>query len=149
VSEQRVELACEIEAGSLDLALLRRQLEEATRLAGFTGVLSVALVDDARMAVLHETYLGTPEPTDVLSFPLAEPTATLPEGAATGEVVISLETAARSASERGAALAVELLLYGVHGILHLTGLDDQDLAGRRRMEAEERRILEALGHRRP
>jgi len=150
MAELQLELACEVEEVPLDLDLLQRELLEGARLAGFDGgVLSVALVDDARMAELHETYMGIEGPTDVLSFPLADPAGPLPDGAATGEVIISVETAARNAADRGAALRVEVLLYGVHGLLHLMGLSDLDPEARLRMEAEERRILEALGHQRP
>ena len=48
----------------------------------------VALVDDEKMAELHERFLGQSGPTDVLSFPH-------------GEIVVSTETACREAQARG------------------------------------------------
>ncbi|MHC4549015.1 MAG: rRNA maturation RNase YbeY [Planctomycetota bacterium] len=93
----------------------------------------VALVDDETIAGLHERYLGTAGPTDVLSFPH-------------GEIVVSGETARREAEARGIPPLHELVLYVVHGALHLEGHDDQTPPARRRMRAAERRILRELGY---
>lgn len=92
----------------------------------------VALVDDATMAELHERFLGEEGPTDVLSFPH-------------GEIVVSADTALREAEARGIPPLHELLLYVVHGALHLEGFDDKTEEARRRMRAEERRVLVELG----
>jgi probable rRNA maturation factor len=103
--------------------------------------LSVALVDDATMADLHERFLGVRKATDVLAFNLREPDSDFLEG----EIVISTETAAREGSVRGHPASHETLLYTVHGILHLLGYDDQTDREARQMHAEEDRILIALG----
>lgn len=92
----------------------------------------VALVDDATIARLHERFLGEPGPTDVLSFPH-------------GEIVASGETAWREARARGIDPVHELLLYVVHGALHLAGHRDKGRADQGRMRAAERRVLRALG----
>ncbi len=65
-----------------------------------------------------------------------------------GEVVVCRTVAAREARRRGLDEAGELLLYTVHGWLHLAGYDDDTAARRRRMAAAERRILKRLGYRR-
>lgn len=100
--------------------------------------LSVVLVDDPEMHALNRQYLAHDYPTDVLSFPLG----TRP---LVGEVVCSVDTALREARARGHPAADELLLYLVHGSLHLLGYDDHDPGARRRMRAAERRWLRALG----
>jgi probable rRNA maturation factor len=92
----------------------------------------VALVDDRTIARLHERFLGIPEPTDVLSFPH-------------GEIVVSGDTALREARARGIDPLHELLLYVVHGALHLAGYRDKKPSDRKRMRAAERRVLAALG----
>jgi probable rRNA maturation factor len=140
LSALRVELANEQDAVALDLDRLCSEIERAAALVGLTGTLSVALVDDERMRVVHRDFSGLDETTDVLAFPLAPDQS---------EIVISAETARRNAREREAPVHTEVLLYAVHGALHLQGHDDHDPAGRQRMQAEERRLLEALGHRRP
>ena len=103
-----------------------------------SATISVAVVSDRRIASLNETYLNHPGPTDVLSFDLGD-------GPVDGEVVISLDTARRESQARGHSLAAELLLYAVHGTLHLLGFDDRTKADARRMRSEQERILTGLG----
>ena len=62
-----------------------------------------------------------------------------------GDVVVSLDMAARVAGEEGRETGDELLLYVVHGVLHLCGWDDQTPEDRRAMRAAERTVLAALG----
>lgn len=118
---------------------LRRLAREIAALGGRSVALSYSVVDDEEMAGLHETYSGVPGPTDVLSFPLAE------EPLVMGEIVVSAETARREAGARGHSAYDELVLYAVHGSLHLVGYDDHDPRDRRRMRAAERKVLHALG----
>ncbi len=92
----------------------------------------VALVDDATMAELHERYLDRTESTDVLSFPH-------------GEIVVCGDRARQEAESRGVPAIDELVLYVVHGALHLKGYDDKSPKARSRMRAAERRILKGLG----
>ncbi len=101
--------------------------------------LSFALVTDDRMAALNQGFLGHEGPTDVLSFPLQE------EPRLVGDVVISVDTARREAERRRHPAYDEVVLYAVHGVLHLLGHDDHDPASRRRMRRAERRVLRALG----
>jgi len=107
------------------------------------GPVSVALVDDRTIRRLHRAHLGVDTPTDVLSFPAGGGPAGL-----LGEVVASGETAGREAAARGLAAADELLLYVVHGVLHLLGFDDGAPAARKKMRAAERTALHAAGVRR-
>jgi probable rRNA maturation factor len=104
--------------------------------------LSVALVGDRRMAALHEQFLGIPGPTDVLTFPMDEDD----RGRATaGEVVVCVPEARRQAKRNGVGVERELLLYALHGMLHLCGYDDRTAAAFRTMHATEDRILTQLG----
>ena len=104
--------------------------------------MSLALVGDARMAKLHEQFMGIPGPTDVLTFPLDEDK----RGRATaGEVVVCVPEAARRAKAGGEKLERELLLYALHGLLHLCGYDDRTDRDFRRMHRTEDMILTKLG----
>jgi len=60
-------------------------------------------------------------------------------------VVASAETAQREGRARAIDPRDELLLYVVHGVLHLLGFDDHAPGDRRRMRAAERRALRAAG----
>jgi len=102
--------------------------------------LVVCLVDDARMAELHGRHLNLPTTTDVLTFSNA------PQGEGIDvDVAICLDEAARQAAARGHAVASEIVLYAVHGLLHGASHDDHDDADFVRMHAEEDRILTAIG----
>ena len=93
----------------------------------------VALVDDEKMAELHKRFLGKDGPTDVLSFPH-------------GEIVVSADTALREAKEREISPVQELVLYVVHGALHLAGYDDRTPKKRAEMRAAERKVLNEMGY---
>jgi probable rRNA maturation factor len=124
----------------------RRLARDLQRLAAWTAQryaraleVSFVVLGDDEMAELHERYAGVPGPTDVLAFPLADDPVLL------GEVLVCAETARREAAARGHSAYDELLLYAVHGVLHLVGHDDHEPADRRRMRGAERRALTALG----
>ena len=104
--------------------------------------LSVALVNDARMSQLHERFMGIEGPTDVLTFELEHDA----RGRVTaGEVVVCVPEARRQARHRGIELRMELLLYALHGMLHLCGFDDRTDRGFRTMHRREDDILTSLG----
>src|SRR5690606_15906823 len=79
--------------------------------------LSVEVVGDGRMRRLNRLYRGKDRTTDVLAFPMRE--AANPHPAMLGDVVVSLPTAARQATEAGRSVDAELVTLLVHGILHL------------------------------
>ncbi|MDJ0975752.1 MAG: rRNA maturation RNase YbeY [Planctomycetota bacterium] len=120
-------------------ATLDRLAAFAAERAGREAELSFLVVDDAQMQQINREQLGHDYPTDVISFPLeAEPVLM-------GDVVVSAETARREAAERGHPAYHELVLYAVHGVMHLLGYDDHSPDDRRRMRRAERAALKALG----
>ena len=104
------------------------------------GEISIAIVDDPTIHDLNSRWLEHDEPTDVLSFVLEES-----EGYREGEIIVSADTALARAAEFGWIAASELLLYVVHGALHLAGYDDKQPADRERMRERERFYLSQLG----
>jgi probable rRNA maturation factor len=122
---------------------LRRHLRAAHDiLKPALSELSLALVGDAKMAALHEQFMGIPVPTDVLTFPLDEDG----RGRVTaGEVVVCVPEATRRARAHGERVERELLLYALHGMLHLCGYDDRTDRDYRRMHRTEDMILTKLG----
>ncbi len=105
--------------------------------------ISLAIVDDARMAELHQQYLGKSGPTDCLSFDLRdEPDSDVVEG----EIVVSLDTARREAGERNVSELAELVLYAVHALLHLLGYEDAEPQSADRMHRMENQLLTELGY---
>ena len=102
-----------------------------------TGEVSLAIVDDARIHTLNVQYLQHDYPTDVISFVLEQAVGHLE-----GEVIVSADMAATVAQEYGWPAGNELLLYVIHGTLHLVGYDDKDPQHKIEMQAAERRHLQ-------
>lgn len=129
--------------GRAQVPFLRMHLRRAHAiLSPALNQLSVALVTDARMSELHERFMNLPGPTDVLTFELDHDLRGRVTG---GEVIVCVPEARRQAKERGIALRMELLLYALHGMLHLCGFDDRTDRGFRTMHRREDDILTALG----
>ncbi|NUM35888.1 MAG: rRNA maturation RNase YbeY [Candidatus Brocadiae bacterium] len=99
--------------------------------------LSVVYVDDKEITKMNERYLQHEGPTDVLAFPISSKE---------GEIVVSAETALREAKERDVESEGELLLYTLHGTLHLLGFDDKEKEESMKMHAVEKQILTQLGY---
>lgn len=120
-------------------------------IATLTGVhpaaVSLAIVNDDEMVELHEQYKGVPGTTDVLTFDLREETenAEIDTNAVEGDVILCYDEANRQAKQRGHALSHELLLYAVHGLLHLLGYDDHDETAAATMHAREDALLSEIG----
>lgn len=124
----------------IDAAKLRTAVETVLSGAGISsGEISLAVVDDAAIHELNLRWLAHDEPTDVLSFVLEEA-----DGYREGEIIVSADTALARAGEFGWSANDELLLYVVHGALHLVGYDDKEAADREQMRQRERFYLEML-----
>ncbi len=104
------------------------------------GEVSVAVVDDPTIRQLNCRHLQHDYATDVLSFLLDRK-----DGCLEGEVIVSGDTACRVASEYGWPADDELLLYIVHGTLHLVGYEDGSDAERAQMREREGYYLRQLG----
>lgn len=137
-----LEITIEQQALALDPARFEREVATVAERAGYTGELSVAVVTNERIHDLNRRYLEHDYVTDVLAFPLSEGDEEIE-----GEVVVSAERAIEEAAIRGVDPHAELMLYVVHGILHLLGHDDHDPVAARRMHAETLRLLRGLGYR--
>ena len=130
-------------AGKTYVPYVRKHLRAAHALLHPPLVeLSLALVGDAKMSKLHEQFLGIPGPTDVLTFPLDTDDRDRP---ISGEVILCVPEAKRRARDHKHPVERELLLYALHGLLHLCGHDDRTDAGYRRMHRAEDMILTELG----
>jgi probable rRNA maturation factor len=138
----RVEVVIDAPVQSpIDVATIRDVVMAAARDQGFgSGELGVRITDDAAIHRVNVDHLGHDYPTDVISFDYGSG-----EGRIDGEMIVSAETAERQASEGEWPVAHELMLYLVHGTLHIAGLDDRDAAERERMRAAEQRVLRSLG----
>jgi probable rRNA maturation factor len=138
-------ITVEIADQQADLLLDHRRLEDAVRTvlveaAVASAQISLAVVDDATIRRLHREYLAADEATDVLSFLLDRSGDYLE-----GEVIVSAQTARRAAVRFGWPPEDELLLYVIHGTLHLVGYRDATPAERAEIRRRERTCLGRLG----
>lgn len=104
------------------------------------AMVSVAIVDDPAIHEINRKYLQHDYPTDVLSFVLNSEGHRLE-----AELIVSAETAIQNASQYNWAPANELLLYVIHGTLHLVGYLDKSPADQAVMVAAEATYLQKLG----
>lgn len=101
----------------------------------------VVLCSEGALTSLHERFLDDSTPTDVITFDLGEDG----DDAPSAEIYVSVDMAKRVAAEYLQSVENELLLYVVHGTLHLCGFDDHEEDERRRMRLAEAAVFEALG----
>jgi probable rRNA maturation factor len=144
MSATLLDLKIHASIGRRYVPFLRRNIQAAHRLVRRCPLreMSVALVNDVIMSSLHQQFMNLPAPTDVLSFPLEMDQ----RGRATsGEVVICVPEARRRAAIDGTSVPNELLLYAIHGLLHLSGMDDRTQRGFAQMHRMEDQILVRLG----
>lgn len=100
--------------------------------------LSLAFVTDQKIKTLNKKYLRHDYVTDVLAFDLRE---NLKDKKLVGEIVISTGRVAANAKKYGAAQSQELILYVIHGILHLLGYRDHEPKDTWKMRKKEEDIL--------
>lgn len=89
--------------------------------------LEFSLVGDEALAEVHGEFLDDPTTTDVITFPY-------------GEILVSVDTAARRAESFGKGLRGEVFLYLIHGLLHLAGFDDKEEQAAAEMAQEQERV---------
>jgi len=92
--------------------------------------ISILLISDRRMALLHRRFLNQSGLTDVITFQH-------------GEIFISVDAARRHARVFGSSFPREVRLYIIHGLVHLYGFDDQSEADAKEMRATQEKILAA------
>ena len=95
------------------------------------AIVEVSIVDDATIDQVHRDFMNIPGATDVITF-------------AHGEIVVSSETARFNASEYGNSFENELMLYMIHGLLHLAGHEDALAIERDFMEKLQDEILKQV-----
>ncbi|MBI2373361.1 MAG: rRNA maturation RNase YbeY [Deltaproteobacteria bacterium] len=130
-----------------DARRLAKVIEQTLELEGSEPrEVSLLLTDDAEIQGLNAQYASKDRPTDVLAFAYDEGAG--PRGPL-GDIIVSVETAARQAMSRRVTLDRELELLVVHGALHLLGHDHSELEEARRMRSRTRSIRRALARRLP
>ena len=110
--------------------------------------LSLRLNSDREIQALNYQYRQQNKPTDVLAFAALETELIQPENTGEplylGDIVISLDTAANQASDRGHDLVTEVAWLASHGLLHLLGWDHPDETNLQKMLLKQASLLELV-----
>ena len=113
--------------GAFQLCL--RKSKEIAPLKELNSI-EISIIDDKQIAKVHGEFMNDPSPTDVITFDY-------------GEILISAETALSNSEEMQVSLENEILLYIIHGMLHLGGYLDGSNAEFKEMESHQEMILDA------
>jgi probable rRNA maturation factor len=120
---------------------IRRAVLAAAHSQGYTaGAIGVLVTDDESIQEINRRHLDHDYPTDVISFAYSQDAPRVE-----GELVASLDTAARESANVDWPVLHELLLYIVHGTLHICGLDDCNIDQRLQMRMAEQQVMSSLG----
>ncbi|MCS7084012.1 MAG: rRNA maturation RNase YbeY [Aquificaceae bacterium] len=98
---------------------------------------SIYITNDLKIKDLNRSFRNIDSPTDVLSFELSDEHYL-------GEIVISYQTAKKSAANDGHSLRKEIKKLIAHGFIHLLGLDHEVPSQRDEFFSLEKRALEVL-----
>ena len=139
-------------------ALVRRAAEAAIAESAFPQLatierpveLSVRLTSDSEVQSLNGQWRGNDRPTNVLSFPMAEPdelqhTKLAGPELLLGDIVLARGVCVGEAADKGIAVEDHASHLIVHGTLHLLGYDHHDDTEAADMEAREVRALRRIG----
>ena len=103
---------------------------------------TVLLTDDRRLKDLNQTYMGSNQATDVLSFPAGDPMPGIDHYL--GDIAISIPMARYQAAKAGHTISDELRLLAVHATLHLIGYDHANPEEERQMWSIQGEIISSL-----
>ncbi|TWU48041.1 rRNA maturation RNase YbeY [Rubripirellula reticaptiva] len=126
---------------AINQPLMIRAIATAAAARGFTaGQIGVRVTDDPAIREINAKHLGHDYATDVISFGYEADSPYVE-----GELVVSIDTAISRAAELGWPAESELILYVVHGTLHICGMDDHDDDDRQAMRTFETEVMTRLG----
>ena len=121
-------------------------------------IVSVLITDDEGIREYNREYRKIDKATDVLSFPmqtflhagwdgLNEPEFDGDTGdLLLGDIVISLESVERQASEYGNTIEYEIAYLIIHSSLHLIGYDHDDESSEKTMHSKNKKIIQEMGY---
>jgi len=123
---------------------IKQVVKEVLGKKSSSAKLSFAFVDNNEIKRLNKKYFDSDDVTDVIAFPLNNHNNSL-----NGEIVVSVETAVDTAIKENVDVEGEIVLYVVHGLLHLLGYSDVNREDAIIMHEKESKILKALGYNMP
>jgi len=131
---QKVTLLNHQKIKKIKINKLKSSVLKALEILNINKKITVVLVDNRWIRSLNKKFMNKNIPTDVLAFPYYDKNYL-------GDIVISVEEAMKNSSKFNTSLFEELLLYIIHGILHLKGYRDKTSSQRKVMYKKQEEIL--------
>lgn len=103
-----------------------------------TGEISYLFCDDNKILEVNQEYLNHDFYTDIITFDYSE------ENTISGDIIISLQTVESNSQMYKTDFLEELHRVIIHGILHLSGLNDESEEEEKAMRDAENSALEML-----
>ena len=117
-------IRCQNVRKRIDPRTIRRRTEKLLKHLNLPDAsVSIFLCDDTLIRELNRTYRNKNKPTDVLSFSMNEGERMVGDSSLLGDIIVSVDTAARQAPVLGHTLIEETTSLVIHGLLHLLGYD--------------------------
>lgn len=111
-----------------------------------TGTLSLVFLKDTDMKEIHTRSHGDSSSTDVISYGYFDTIDMLYGDGILAEIFICIDYAQKMKKEWKHTLSQEVMLYVVHGILHLFGYDDIKARDIKKMRMREAYYMNLLKH---
>ncbi len=126
--------------------LFQRAVERGLKQVSARGLeVNVVFVSEAEILRINRTFLDHHYVTDVISFNHARPPV-LPPGVlwTFGDIFVCYPVARKNARRFGHTFLQEMMMYAVHGALHLSGMNDDTQATRAEMDRQAEKIIAAV-----
>ena len=105
---------------------------------------NIVFVGEKEILHINKTYLNHHYVTDVISFNHERPPFDLGEAWTFGEVYVCYQVARKNAPQFKHTILQEMMMYAVHGCLHLAGMDDHAPEDRAEMDRQAEKIIKAV-----
>ncbi len=110
----------------------------------------ITLIGKKRIGYINQAFLGHHGATDVITFDYRSDGSPAEgdseEATVIGDILVCPEVAAEAATVAGTSVGYEVVLYAIHGMLHLAGYDDHEVADVAAMREAESSIMNDLCH---
>ena len=101
----------------------------------------IVVVDSNEMAGHNRRFLGHRGTTDVISFDLTDEPSSHGRRGFSAQLIVCAGVAKAQAPHHGLSPTRELLMYVIHGLLHVIGYDDQNIRAAAKMHARQDELL--------
>jgi len=132
---------CEKALNKAELNKFKKIMRRAIEIINPTvsGKISLSFASKKQMRKIKKDFWGIDTESDVVTFLYNEPMKEI-----SADIIICPQVAKERSPEFGTSYFYELVLYAVHGLLHLCGFDDQRKEDSLKMRKAENKIMKIL-----